>query len=140
MSRLKAAVGAMMLVGLLGCQKPQPSYDVERSRSYQQSTTEVWNKILQFLQADDITVRRSDPANGTVEAERKNYQDAGWAECELAIGTDRSSDTSRPRRAPAHRSKPVAFDHRQRGGWCHRRGTHCEVYRAPGPPLAESAI
>jgi hypothetical protein len=96
---LKAAVGAMMLVGLLGCQKPQPSYDVERSRSYQQSKTEVWNKILQFLQADDITVRRSDPATGTIQAERKNYQDAGWAECELAIGTDRSSDTSRPRRA-----------------------------------------
>ena len=36
---------------LLGCQQPQPTYDVERSRSYQQDKAEVWNRILQFLQA-----------------------------------------------------------------------------------------
>jgi hypothetical protein len=59
----------------------------------------VWNKILQFLQANDITVRQGDFERGTIEADRLNYQDAGWAECELAIGTDRSSDTPRPRRA-----------------------------------------
>ena len=86
-------------MGLLGCQQPQPTYHVERSRSYAQDKAEVWNKILQFLQDNDITVRRSDFAAGTIEAVRMNYQDAGWAECELAVRTDRSSDTTRPRRA-----------------------------------------
>jgi hypothetical protein len=88
-----------VVAGLLGCQQLQPTYNVERSRSYQQDKTVVWNKILQFLQANDITVRQGDFERGTIEADRLNYQDAGWAECELAIGTDRSGDTPRPRRA-----------------------------------------
>jgi hypothetical protein len=88
-----------VVAGLLGCQQPQPTYQVERSRSYQQDKTVVWDKILQFLRANDITVRHADFERGTIEADRLNYQDAGWAECELAIGTDRSSDTPRPRRA-----------------------------------------
>jgi hypothetical protein len=88
-----------VVAGLLGCQQPQPTYHVERSRSYQQDKALVWDKILQFLRANDITVRRADFERGTIEADRLNYQDAGWAECELAIGTDRSGDTPRPRRA-----------------------------------------
>ena len=60
----------------------------------------MWSKVLQFLQANDITVQRSDFATGTIEARRTNFQDtAGWAACELAIGTDRSGNNSRPRRA-----------------------------------------
>jgi hypothetical protein len=88
-----------MVAGLLGCQQPQPTYNVERMRSYQQDKSLVWNKILQFLQANQITVRQSDFERGTIEADRLNYQDAGWAYCELAIRTDRSSDAARPRRA-----------------------------------------
>lgn len=108
----------MIVAGLLGCQQPQPTYHVERSRSYQQSKTEVWSKILQFLQANDITVRRSDPGSGTIEADRNNYQDAGWAECELAIRTDPSSDTTRPRRARQRldRSLTLAITVREAGG------------------------
>ena len=106
--RLAAAV---LLVGsLLGCQQPQPTYDVERSRSYQQDEAEVWNRIMQFLQANDITVRQSDFEGGTIEAQRANYQDAGWAECELAIGTDRSGDTPRPRRARQRLDRSLALD------------------------------
>jgi hypothetical protein len=52
----------------------------------------VWNRILQFLQANDVTARRGDFERGTIEADRLNYQDAGWAACELAIRTDRSRD------------------------------------------------
>jgi hypothetical protein len=89
----------LVVAALLGCQQPQPTYHVERSRSYQQDKTVVWDKILQFLRANDITARRGDFERGTIEADRLNYQDAGWAECELAIGTDRSGDTPRPRRA-----------------------------------------
>lgn len=100
----------LLVAGLLGCQQPQPTYDVERSRSYGQDKAEVWNRILQFLQANDITVRRSDFAGGTIEAARMNYQDAGWAECELAIGTDRSGDTPRPRRARQRVDRSLVLD------------------------------
>ncbi len=108
----------MIVAGLLGCQQPQPTYHVERSRSYQQGKTEVWSKILQFLQANDITVRRSDPGSGTIEADRNNYQDAGWSACELAIRTDPSSDTTRPRRARQRldRSLTLAITVREAGG------------------------
>jgi hypothetical protein len=78
----------------------------------------VWNKILQFLQANQITVRQSDFERGTIEANRLNYQDAGWAYCELAIRTDRSSDTSRPRRARQRidRTLSLAITVRETGG------------------------
>ncbi|HEX5077519.1 MAG TPA: hypothetical protein VFV80_00100 [Geminicoccaceae bacterium] len=93
------ALGLLVVLGLVGCQQPEPSFQVERSRSYQQDKMVVWDKILQFLQANDIRVRQSDLTRGTIEAERLHYQDAGWAYCKLAIGTDRSGNTSRPRRA-----------------------------------------
>lgn len=100
MSRAWLRSGAIVVVaGLLGCQPVQPSYQVERTRSYQQSKAEVWDQILQFLQASDITVVRSGPGRGVIEAARTNYQDAGWADCRLARVTDRSSNNARPRRA-----------------------------------------
>jgi NlpB/DapX lipoprotein len=99
-----------MVAGLLGCQQPQRTYVVERSRTYQQSKTVVWGEVLRFLQVNDITVRQSDPASGTIEADRERYQDtAGWAECELARATDRSSDSSRPRRARQRLDRSVAL-------------------------------
>jgi hypothetical protein len=69
----------------------------------------IWNRILRFLQANDITVRRDDVARGTIEAYRLRYQDAGWAECELAVRTDRSSDTPRPRRARQRVDRDLAL-------------------------------
>jgi hypothetical protein len=109
-TRWPRAIGILMLAGLLGCQQPQPTYHVERSRSYQQSKTVVWGKILWFLQANDITVRQSDPESGTVQADRQNYQDAvGWAECELARATDRSSNNPRPRRARQRLDRSVSL-------------------------------
>jgi hypothetical protein len=99
-----------MLAGLLGCQQPPPTYHVERSRTYQQSKAVVWGKILRFLQANDITVQQSDPDSGTIEADRQNYQDAGgWAECELARATDRSSNNPRPRRARQRLDRNVSL-------------------------------
>jgi hypothetical protein len=105
-------------VVLLGCQQPQPTYHVERSRSYAQDKAQVWDKVLQFLQANGIAVRQSDFAAGTIEATRLNYQDAGWAECELAVRTDQSSDTLRPRRARQRvdRSLMLAISVREAGG------------------------
>jgi NlpB/DapX lipoprotein len=106
--RLRAAA-LLMLAGLLGCQQPQPAYHVERARSYQQDKAVVWNRILEFLQANDITVRRNDFARGTIEADRLHYQDAGWAACELAVRTDRSSDSARPRRARQRVDRDLAL-------------------------------
>jgi hypothetical protein len=102
-------VGFLVVACLLGCQQPQPTYTVERSRSYQQDKTVVWDKILQFLQANDITVRRGDFERGMIEADRLNYQDAGWAECEFAIGTDRSGENRRPRRARQRIDRSLAL-------------------------------
>jgi hypothetical protein len=118
LARWLRVAGVLLLAGLLGCQQPHPTYDVERSRTYQQDKTEVWNKTLQFLQANDITIRQGDFESGTIAADRMNYQDAGWAECELAIGTDRSSNSPRPRRARQRvdRSLSLAITVREAGG------------------------
>jgi hypothetical protein len=70
----------------------------------------VWDRTLQFLQANAITVERSDFEAGTIEAARMRYQDAGWAACELAIGTDRSGDTPRPRRARQRVDRSLSLD------------------------------
>lgn len=108
----------LLVAGLLGCQQPHPTYDVERSRSYAEDKAEVWDEILQFLQANDITVTRSNLERGTIEADRLNYQDAGWAECVLAVRTDRSSDSPRPRRARQRvdRSLSLEIAVREAGG------------------------
>jgi len=59
----------------------------------------VWNDILAFLRANNITVQSADPGTGVIEASRDNFQDAGWAYCEPARFTDHASDTRRQRRA-----------------------------------------
>lgn len=80
-------------------QRPTPQFQVEESRSYALPKETVWNDILAFLRANDITVRSADPGSGVIEAERDNFQDAGWAHCEPARITDHASDTRRQRRA-----------------------------------------
>ena len=59
----------------------------------------VWEGVLRFLQANDISVVSADLATGIIHAERIDYQDAGWADCERAWVTNRSSESPRPRRA-----------------------------------------
>jgi hypothetical protein len=76
-----------------------PQFPVEASRSYAFPKETVWNDVLAFLRANDITVQSADPGSGVIEAERDNFQDAGWAYCEPARYTDHASDTRRQRRA-----------------------------------------
>jgi hypothetical protein len=110
-ARWLRAAAVVALAGLLGCEQPRPTYTVERSRSYQEDKTVVWDHILRFLQANDITVRQSDFERGMIEAERLGYQDTqGWAACELAIGTDRSTDNRRPRRARQRLDRSLSLD------------------------------
>jgi len=90
---------AMLAVVLSGCQQPRaPAFQVEQARSYALEKEAVWNKILAFLQANDIAVVKSDPAAGVIQARRIRYQDAGWAYCEPAVVTDRTGNNRRPRR------------------------------------------
>jgi hypothetical protein len=94
------------LVALCVACQPQPEvYNVERARTYAADKAVLWEGVLRFLQANDIAVVSADPASGVIRAERTAYQDAGWAHCERAWITDRSSDSRRPRRA-----RPISRD------------------------------
>ena len=91
----------ILRVGLLAlcvaCQ-PQPKvYDVERGRTYAADKAVVWDGVLRFLQANDITVVSADLATGVIHA--------GWAHCERARIIDRTSNSRRPRRA-----RPISRD------------------------------
>jgi hypothetical protein len=106
---------AMLRPGLLGlglvvlctaCAPREPRvYNVERSRTYAQDRAAVWDGALRFLQANSITVVRADAATGVITAERRDYQDAGWAECNRRWVVDRSSEAQRRDRA-----RPISRD------------------------------
>ena len=49
--------------------------------------------------ANDIAVLGADQATGVIMAKHREYQDAGWADCERARVIDRTSNSRRPRRA-----------------------------------------
>ncbi|MEM7023924.1 MAG: hypothetical protein AAF637_15230 [Pseudomonadota bacterium] len=94
---------------LVACQPERPQFQVDRTRVYQQSKQVVWDKVVAFLQANDITVRRSDFETGTIEANRDNYQDAGWAYCEPAVFINRTTNSRRPRRARIFLDRSLAL-------------------------------
>jgi hypothetical protein len=103
---------------LTACQqRPAPQFQVEDSRSYVLPEETVWNDILAFLRANDITVQSADLGTGVIEASRDNFQDAGWAYCEPARYTDHASDTRRQRRARVFldRSLELRIDVRETG-------------------------
>jgi hypothetical protein len=103
---LRPEVLRLCLVALCVACQPQPEgYDVERARTYAEDRAVVWDGILRFLQANDITVVGADLTTGVIHAERTAYQDAGWSDCERARVIDRTSDSSRPRRA-----RPISRD------------------------------
>jgi hypothetical protein len=121
-------------LSLSACQqRPAPQFQVEQSRSYDLPKETVWNDIIAFLRANDITVRSADLASGVIEADRENFQDAGWAYCEPARITDHASDTRRQRRARIFldRSLELRIDVRATGGM---------VQVAPDAQLTERQI
>ena len=71
---------ALSLV-LAGCETYQ-DYQVERARTYAQDKQAVWDRLLAFLERNQIAVTEADLASGRVVAQRLNYQDQGWAYCE----------------------------------------------------------
>jgi hypothetical protein len=103
---LRPEILRLGLVALCVACQPQPKvYDVERGRTYAADEAVVWDGVLRFLQANDIAVVSADLATGLIHAERTDYQDSGWAHCERAWVTDRSSSSRRPRRA-----RPISRD------------------------------
>jgi hypothetical protein len=105
---------AMQRPGLLGlclavlwaCAPREPTvYHVERGRTYAEDQAVVWERVQRFLRESDIAVVSADPASGVIVAERREYQDAGWADCERARVIDRTSNNARPTRA-----RPISRD------------------------------
>ena len=77
-ARSLIALGAALLIA--ACQTKD--YQVERARTYDQDKQAVWDRLLAFLEQNRIAVTDADLASGRVVAERRNYQDQGWADCE----------------------------------------------------------
>ena len=67
---------------LVAACQTQKVYEVERSRTYAQDKQAVWDQLLAFLERNRIAVTEADFASGRIVAERLNYQDQGWADCE----------------------------------------------------------
>jgi hypothetical protein len=78
--RLVRRGAGLLLAGstVVACQTPQPVYEIERSRTYGQSKEQIWGNVLRFLKENDISATRADFAGGSIDAERRHYQDAGW--------------------------------------------------------------
>ena len=92
-------LGLCLVVLCVACQPQQKVYHVERGRTYAEDEAVVWEGLERFLRESGITVTGADPATGVITAERRAYQDAGWAECERACVIDRTSNSRRPTRA-----------------------------------------
>lgn len=60
----------------------QTTYQVEQGRTYTEDKQVVWDNLMGFLQRNELEVTSSDFASGSVAAERLQYQDQGWADCE----------------------------------------------------------
>jgi hypothetical protein len=67
---------------LLAACQTQKDYQVERSRTYAQDKQAVWDRLLAFLERNQIAVTGADFASGRVAAERRDFEDQGWADCE----------------------------------------------------------
>jgi hypothetical protein len=96
----RGALWLGLVVACAACAPRQPTaYQVERGRTYAEDEAVVWEGVQRFLRANGITVTGADRAIGVIMAERSEYQDAGWADCERARVIDRTSDSRRPTRA-----------------------------------------
>lgn len=90
---------------LLGCQQPEPVYDVETRRAYTKSSDAIWEDISRFLQANRIKPVSGSPEVGVMDVEREAFDNNDWADCRAAWVTDRTSNSPRPTRA-----RPLARD------------------------------
>jgi hypothetical protein len=136
-----ALLGVGLLALCVACAPRAPKvYNVERGRTYAEDRAVVWERVQRFLQENGITVTEADPATGVIEAERSDFQDAVWAECERAWVSDPSMNSPSPSRAsPISRDLALEvtvrepLDRRPRARAAGRAGRHAGgTGRAPG--------
>jgi hypothetical protein len=95
-----ALLGLALIVLCVACAPPAPKvYNAERGRTYAEDRAVVWERLQRFLQANGMTVTSANPATGVLEAERRRFQDALWADCERAWVSDQTSNSPSPSRA-----------------------------------------
>jgi hypothetical protein len=91
---------ALVALGLAACQQPEPPvYDVETTRLFTEDKRATFDSILRFLESRDIEVVGGNVESGTIHAERRDFDDVGWADCERQRVTDRTSNSPRQIRA-----------------------------------------
>lgn len=91
-----ACLALVAALPLVACQQPEaPVYDVETTRVYTEDERAVFDDIVAFLESHDFEVVGANLASGTIHAERRNFEDAGWAHCEPRTVIDRTSDARR---------------------------------------------
>jgi hypothetical protein len=102
----RPACFALVALALAACQQPERKvYHVETTRLYTEDKRSVFDSILRFLESQDIEVVGGNVESGIIHAERKDFDDVGWADCERQTVTDRTSNSPRRIRAdPVGRS------------------------------------
>ena len=99
-------IRSLILLGtalLIGACQTQKVYEVERTRTYAQDRQAVWDQLLEFLERNQIAVTSADFATGRIEAERRDFEDAGWADCERRRVFEASGGGGSPRQSWALR-------------------------------------
>jgi hypothetical protein len=96
----RPACFALVGLALAACQQPEPPvYEVETTRVYTEDKRAVFEDIVAFLESQDVQVVGGDVESGAIHAERRGFDDVGWADCERRRVTDRTSDVRRRIRA-----------------------------------------
>jgi hypothetical protein len=96
----RPACFALLALALVACQQPEPPvYDVETTRVYAKDERAVFDSILRFLESRDVEVVGGNVESGTIDAERRDFDEVGWADCERRRVTDRTSNSRRRIRA-----------------------------------------
>lgn len=72
----------VLAVALLAAACQTKVYQVERTRTYAQDKQALRDQLLGLLERNQIAVTSTDFAAGRIEAERRNFEDTGWADCE----------------------------------------------------------
>jgi hypothetical protein len=92
-----ALIAALLLAS---CQQPEPPvYDVETTRVYTEDKRAVFDDVVRFLESQDVEVVVGNVGSGVIHAERRNFDDVGWAWCERQRVIDRTSNAPRQIRA-----------------------------------------
>jgi len=96
----RPACFALVALALAACQQPEPPvYDVETTRVYAEDKRAVFDSVLRFLESQEVEVVGSNVESGTIHAERSDFDEVGWADCERRRVTDRTSNSRRRIRA-----------------------------------------